>query len=138
MVRPRGSSALGVDIRGDTSAPAMSTMNEVSPIEPSSDQKVRTAGLVARASQLTLTTLVQWPGTETDQDNQTTSRPLAPPSLRRHLSTVYLAPAFNYNALVGRTVRYQPYALEPDAQCHLPLLPSRSEDPRWTNHVRQG
>ncbi|CAG7967926.1 unnamed protein product [Penicillium salamii] len=34
MVRPRGSSALGVDIRGDTSAPAMSTMNEVSPIEP--------------------------------------------------------------------------------------------------------
>ncbi|KAJ5873893.1 uncharacterized protein N7529_002323 [Penicillium soppii] len=39
MVRPRGSSALGVDIRGDTSAPAMSTMNEVSPIEPSSDQK---------------------------------------------------------------------------------------------------
>ena len=36
MVRPRGSSALGVDIRGDTSAPAMSTMNEVSPIEPTS------------------------------------------------------------------------------------------------------
>lgn len=36
MVRPRGSSNLGVDIRGDTSAPALSTMNEVSPIEPSS------------------------------------------------------------------------------------------------------
>ncbi|OQD76490.1 hypothetical protein PENDEC_c004G04339 [Penicillium decumbens] len=36
MVRPRGRSNLGVDIRGDTSAPAMSTMNEVSPIEPSS------------------------------------------------------------------------------------------------------
>ncbi|KOS43075.1 hypothetical protein ACN38_g6033 [Penicillium nordicum] len=36
MVRPRKSSALGVDIRGDTSAPAMSTMNEVSPIEPTS------------------------------------------------------------------------------------------------------
>jgi acyl-CoA-dependent ceramide synthase len=31
-----------VDIRGDTSAPAMSTMNEVSPIEPTSpDVKVR-------------------------------------------------------------------------------------------------
>lgn len=41
MVRPRGSSVLGVDIRGDTSAPAMSTMNEVSPIEPTSpDLKV--------------------------------------------------------------------------------------------------
>jgi hypothetical protein len=36
MVRPRGRSQLGVDIRGDTSAPAMSTMNEVSPIEPTS------------------------------------------------------------------------------------------------------
>ncbi|KAJ5184233.1 hypothetical protein N7492_001849 [Penicillium capsulatum] len=36
MVRPRGTSHLGVDIRGDTSAPAMSTMNEVSPIEPTS------------------------------------------------------------------------------------------------------
>ena len=36
MVRPRGGSSLGVDIRGDTSAPAMSTMNEVSPIEPTS------------------------------------------------------------------------------------------------------
>lgn len=36
MVRPRGRSNLGVDIRGDTSAPAMSTMNEVSPIEPAS------------------------------------------------------------------------------------------------------
>ncbi|KAJ5894747.1 hypothetical protein N7495_006438 [Penicillium taxi] len=34
MVRPRGGSTLGVDIRGDTSAPAMSTMNDVSPIEP--------------------------------------------------------------------------------------------------------
>ncbi|PWY68465.1 longevity-assurance protein 1 [Aspergillus heteromorphus CBS 117.55] len=30
----RKSSNLGADIRGDTSAPAMSTMNEVSPIEP--------------------------------------------------------------------------------------------------------
>ncbi|KAJ5647769.1 hypothetical protein N7490_004141 [Penicillium lividum] len=36
MVRPRGRSNLGVDIRGDTSAPAMSTMNDISPIEPSS------------------------------------------------------------------------------------------------------
>jgi hypothetical protein len=36
MVRPRGRSNLGVDIRGDTSAPAMSTFNMVSPIEPSS------------------------------------------------------------------------------------------------------
>lgn len=36
MVRPRGRSNLGVDIRGDTSAPAMSTMNDVSPIEPTS------------------------------------------------------------------------------------------------------
>lgn len=36
MVRPRGRSNLGVDIRGDTSAPAMSTMNEISPIEPTS------------------------------------------------------------------------------------------------------
>lgn len=37
MVRPRGrSNNLGVDIRGDTSAPAMSTMNEVSPVEPTS------------------------------------------------------------------------------------------------------
>ncbi|KAF9893298.1 hypothetical protein FE257_011728 [Aspergillus nanangensis] len=34
MPRVRRSSNLGVDIRGDTSAPAMSTMNEVSPIEP--------------------------------------------------------------------------------------------------------
>ena len=29
----RSASNLGADIRGDTSAPAMSTMNEVSPIE---------------------------------------------------------------------------------------------------------
>lgn len=29
----RRSSNLGADIRGDTTAPAMSTMNEVSPIE---------------------------------------------------------------------------------------------------------
>ncbi|KAJ6164796.1 hypothetical protein N7470_003468 [Penicillium chermesinum] len=36
MVRPRGRSNLGVDIRGDTSAPAMSTMNDVSPVEPTS------------------------------------------------------------------------------------------------------
>jgi hypothetical protein len=44
MVRPRGRSQLGVDIRGDTSAPAMSTMNEVSPIEPTPPDlsKVRT------------------------------------------------------------------------------------------------
>lgn len=48
MVRPRGSSALGVDIRGDTSAPAMSTMNEVSPIESPTDQKVRITEAVAR------------------------------------------------------------------------------------------
>ncbi|KAL5048690.1 hypothetical protein BDW71DRAFT_205384 [Aspergillus fruticulosus] len=34
MVRTRKSSNLGADIRGDTSAPAMSTMNEVSPIDP--------------------------------------------------------------------------------------------------------
>ncbi|KAL3493400.1 TLC domain-containing protein [Aspergillus germanicus] len=33
MVRTRKSSNLGADIRGDTSAPAMSTMNEVSPID---------------------------------------------------------------------------------------------------------
>ncbi|KAE8152889.1 TLC domain-containing protein [Aspergillus avenaceus] len=33
MVRTRKSSNLGADIRGDTSAPAMSTMNEVSPVE---------------------------------------------------------------------------------------------------------
>ena len=34
MPRPRRkSSSLGVDIRGDTSAPAMSTMNMVSPVE---------------------------------------------------------------------------------------------------------
>ncbi|KAL3479296.1 TLC domain-containing protein [Aspergillus californicus] len=36
MVRTRKSSNLGVDIRGDTSAPAMSTMNEVSPIDAQS------------------------------------------------------------------------------------------------------
>ncbi|KAJ5611164.1 Sphingosine N-acyltransferase lac1 [Penicillium lagena] len=37
MGRPRGrSNNLGVDIRGDTSAPAMSTMNDVSPVEPTS------------------------------------------------------------------------------------------------------
>ncbi|KAL3433492.1 TLC domain-containing protein [Aspergillus tetrazonus] len=34
MARTRKSSNLGSDIRGDTSAPAMSTMNEVSPIDP--------------------------------------------------------------------------------------------------------
>ncbi|KAL4800696.1 TLC domain-containing protein [Aspergillus venezuelensis] len=33
MVRARKTSNLGADIRGDTSAPAMSTMNEVSPID---------------------------------------------------------------------------------------------------------
>lgn len=34
MTRPRTkSNNLGVDIRGDTSAPAMSTMNDVSPID---------------------------------------------------------------------------------------------------------
>jgi hypothetical protein len=33
MVRTRKTSNLGADIRGDTSAPAMSTMNEVSPID---------------------------------------------------------------------------------------------------------
>ncbi|KAL2870684.1 TLC domain-containing protein [Aspergillus lucknowensis] len=33
MTRPRKSSNLGADIRGDTSAPAMSTMNEASPID---------------------------------------------------------------------------------------------------------
>lgn len=43
MPRPRRkSSSLGTDIRGDTSAPAMSTMNMVSPIEsePGSFDKV--------------------------------------------------------------------------------------------------
>ncbi|KAF7717585.1 Ceramide synthase [Penicillium ucsense] len=49
MVRPRGRSQLGVDIRGDTSAPAMSTMNEISPIEPTfpNMSKSRTADKVS-------------------------------------------------------------------------------------------
>ncbi|KAI9930500.1 hypothetical protein ASPWEDRAFT_50772 [Aspergillus wentii DTO 134E9] len=45
MARPRAkSNSLGVDIRGDTSAPAMSTINEVSPIEgeaPKWDQNLQ-------------------------------------------------------------------------------------------------
>lgn len=43
MPRPRRkSSSLGADIRGDTSAPAMSTMNLVSPVdsEPGAFDKV--------------------------------------------------------------------------------------------------
>ncbi|KAF7588969.1 hypothetical protein BBP40_004971 [Aspergillus hancockii] len=46
MPRARKSSNLGADIRGDTSAPAMSTMNEVSPIEgeaPKWDQAVQSS-----------------------------------------------------------------------------------------------
>lgn len=126
MARPRGkswASGLGEDIRGDTSAPAMSTMNDVSPIEADTSkwEKVRMLTIYVLSTYLSGGYLL-FPGPPTfvpRETAQTASEapqaPLVAPSFQRHMSEAHVAAApYPVNCPSVRVCR-EPHAVQPNA-----------------------
>jgi hypothetical protein len=124
MARPRGkSSSLGEDIRGDTSAPAMSTMNEVSPTDADTSKWEKVWLLATRVLLSCLSAgCLLFPGAPALFRREAPEAACEAPqtsfvaaSLQRYVPETHMAPTPPHPDRPSVRVCRQPHAVQPDA-----------------------